>query len=103
MATMRAMGFSARIVLVSILFEAILLALVGAAIGIAIAYLAFDGRTISTLGGAVWDSQLVYSLIITRSLVVKATLIACIIGLLGGIFPAIRAARVSVADALRAT
>jgi putative ABC transport system permease protein len=100
-ATLRAIGFSPGAVAVSVLIEALLLALLGAALGVAVAYVAFNGRTISTLGGAVWDSQLVYSLTITRSVIAIAILLACTLGLLGGALPALRAARSSVADALR--
>jgi putative ABC transport system permease protein len=103
MATLRAIGFSPTAVAVAVLIEALLLALAGAAAGVAIAYALFNGTTISTLGGAVWDSQLVYSLNITPPLVVIAILIACTLGLMGGLFPAIRAARSNVANALHET
>jgi len=102
-ATLRAIGFSPGAVAISVLTEALLLALLGAAIGVAIAYAGFNGTTISTLGGALWDSQLVYSLRITRSIAAGATLLACTLGLLGGIVPAIRAASSNVADALHET
>ena len=98
-ATLRAIGFTSLSVAIAVLIEALLLAFAGAMAGAAIAYGAFNGSTISTLGGAVWDSQLVYSLNITPSLVVIAIVLACVLGLLGGLFPAIRAARSSVADA----
>ena len=99
-ATLRAIGFNPGAVAVSVLIEALLLALLGAALGVAVADGAFNGTTISTLGGAVWDSQLVYSLTITRSVTATAVLLACALGLLGGAFPAIRAARLNIADAL---
>jgi putative ABC transport system permease protein len=102
-ATLRAIGFTSIAVAIAVLIEALLLALVGAVAGAAIAYAAFNGTTISTLGGAVWDSQLVYSLNITPSLVVIAIVLACALGLLGGLFPAIRVARANVADALHET
>jgi putative ABC transport system permease protein len=102
-ATLRAIGFSSTGVAIAVLIEALLLALGGAVAGVAIAYAAFNGATISTLGGALWDSQLVYSLSITPSLVVISILIACTLGLLGGIFPAIRAARANVANSLHET
>lgn len=100
-ATLRALGFGSNTVLVSILIESLLLAALGASIGIAVAYLAFDGMAISTLGGSRWDSQVVYSLTINPTLVAIATALACGIGLLGGLFPALRAARASVAESLR--
>lgn len=102
-ATLRAIGFSSTAVGVAVLLEALLLALIGAAAGVGIAYVAFNGTTISTLGGALWDSQFVYSLSIKPSLVVTAIVLACTLGLLGGLFPAIRAARSNVADALHET
>jgi putative ABC transport system permease protein len=102
-ATLRAIGFASSAVAISVLIEALLLALVGAAIGAAIAYTAFNGTTISTLGGALWDSQLVYSLTVTRSVTITAVALACVLGLLGGLLPAIRTARSSVADGLRET
>jgi putative ABC transport system permease protein len=102
-ATLRAIGFSATAVAISILIESLLLALVGAALGVAIAFAAFNGAVISTLGGALFDSQLVYALTITPSLVVISVLLACALGLLGGAFPAVRAARASVADTLHET
>jgi putative ABC transport system permease protein len=100
MATLRALGFSSLAVAAGVLIEALLLALAGAAIGAAFAYALFNGATISTLGGAVWDSQLVYSLSITPSLAIDVVLLACALGLAGGLLPAIRAARANIADAL---
>jgi putative ABC transport system permease protein len=102
-ATLRAIGFGSTAVAAAVLIEALLLALIGAAAGVVIAYAAFNGISISTLGGALWDSQLVYSLRITPSLVMIAVLLACALGLLGGLFPAIRAARSNVAHALHET
>jgi putative ABC transport system permease protein len=102
-ATLRAIGFAATAVAIAILVESLLLALLGAALGVAIAFAGFNGAVISTLGGALFDTQLVYALTITPALVVIAVLLACALGLLGGSFPAIRAARASVADALHET
>jgi putative ABC transport system permease protein len=102
-ATLRAIGFSAAAAAISILAEALLLALLGAAIGVGIAFAAFNGAVISTLGGALYDSQLVYALTITPSVVATSVLLACALGLLGGGLPAVRAARANVADALHET
>lgn len=99
-ATLRAIGFSSFAVAVAVLIEALILAVAGAVAGAAVAYAAFNGRTTSTLGGAVGESQLVYSLHITPSLIVIAIVLACALGLLGGLFPAIRAAHTEVANAL---
>ena len=102
-ATLRAIGFAPSAVAIAVLIEGLLLALLGAAIGVAIACIAFNGTTISTLGGALWDSQLVYSLSITPAVIATAILIAGTIGLLGGILPAIRSARLNIANALHET
>jgi putative ABC transport system permease protein len=100
MATLRALGFSSLAVASGVLIEALLLALAGAAIGAAVAYALFSGATVSTLGGAVWDSQLVYSLSISPALVFGVVLFACAIGLIGAVLPAVRAARANIAAAL---
>lgn len=99
-ATLRAMGFAASAVAVALLTEALLLALAGAVIGVAIAYAAVDGATISTLGGALFDSQVVYSLRLSPGLVASAIALAATLGLAGGLLPAIRAARGNIAAAL---
>jgi putative ABC transport system permease protein len=103
MATLRAIGFAAEAVAVAVMLEAVLLALVGAALGALVAYASFDGATISTLGGALFDSQLVYSLSITPALAIGVILLACALGLAGGLVPAIRAARSNIADSLHET
>jgi putative ABC transport system permease protein len=101
-ATLRAVGFGGLSIVVSVLTEALLLAAVGALIGVAIVYAALDGRTISTIGDVLGNNpQLVYSLNIGSFAVVSSVVLACAVGLLGGIFPALRAAYVPVADALR--
>jgi putative ABC transport system permease protein len=51
----------------------------------------------------VWDSQLVYSLSIAPALVFGVVLLACAVGLIGGLLPAVRAARANIADALHET
>jgi putative ABC transport system permease protein len=103
MATLRALGFSSLAVAGGVLIEALLLALIGAGIGAAFAYALFNGATISTLGGAVWDSQLVYSLSITPAMAIGVVLLACALGLAGGLLPAIRAARANIAEVLQET
>jgi putative ABC transport system permease protein len=103
MATLRAIGFAASAVAAAVLIEALLLALLGAIIGTAIAYAVFDGATMSTLGGALYGSQLVFSLSITPTLVLGVALLACTLGLAGGLIPAVRAARSSIAAALHET
>jgi len=99
-ATLRAIGFGALPVLLSVMIEALLLSLLGGIIGAALAWLFFNGHSVSTLGGAF--AQVVFQLRVTPALIVTGIIWACIIGLLGGFFPALRAARLPVAAALRA-
>jgi putative ABC transport system permease protein len=99
-ATLRAIGFGAFPILLSVMMEALLLSLMGGLIGASLAWLFFNGHSVSTLGGAF--AQIVFQLTVTRTLIVTGIVWACVIGLLGGLFPAVRAARLPVAEALRA-
>jgi putative ABC transport system permease protein len=99
-ATLRAIGFGAAAVLLSVMIEALVLSLLGGIIGAALAWIFFNGHSVSTLGGAF--AQVVFQLTVTRGLIITGIIWACLIGLLGGFFPALRAARLPVADALRA-
>jgi putative ABC transport system permease protein len=101
MATMRAIGFSGSAVASALLAEALLLAFVGAVIGVVGAYCVFDGVTISTLGGAQFDAQLVYSLSISPTLLGSGVVLACSLGLAGGLLPAIGAGRANIPDLLQ--
>jgi putative ABC transport system permease protein len=99
LATLRAMGFSALPLMLSVMTEALLLSLLGGAIGATLAWLVFNGHTVSTLGGAF--AQVVFKLTVTPQLISEGVIWACLIGLLGGLFPALRMVRVSVTEALR--
>jgi putative ABC transport system permease protein len=99
-ATLRAIGFGASAVVVSVLIEAMLLSVIGALIGAGLACVFFNGNVVSTLGSNF--TQVVFRLAVGPSLVVLGIVWACVIGLVGGLFPAIRAARLPVATALRA-
>ena len=99
-ATLRALGFGPFSILVSTMVESTLLALVGGLLGGAIAFLAFNGFQVSTLNGASF-SQVVFDFAVTPELLVDGLYAALIIGAFGGLFPAIRAARLPVAQALR--
>jgi putative ABC transport system permease protein len=99
-ATLRAIGFGAIPILLSVMIEALMLSLLGGVIGAAVAWLFFNGNSVSTLGAGF--SQVVFQLTVTRALIVTGIVWACVIGLLGGFFPALRAARLPVAEALRA-
>src|ERR1700733_2185809 len=99
-ATLRAIGFGASAVVLSVLIEAMLLSILGALIGAGLAWVFFNGNVVSTLGSNF--TQVVFHLAVSPALIVLGVLWACAIGLLGGLFPAIRAARLPVATALRA-
>lgn len=101
-ATLRALGFGSGPIVTSVLAESLLLALLGGALGAAGAWLAFDGYQASTIN---WQSfsQVTFAFAVTPTLLVTAIVWAAILGLLGGLFPAIRAARLPIAAALRET
>jgi putative ABC transport system permease protein len=99
-ATLRAIGFGAAPILLSVMIEALALSFLGGVLGGALAWLFFNGHSVSTLGGAF--AQVVFKLTVTRALLIEGVLWACTIGVLGGLFPALRAARLPVAEALRA-
>jgi putative ABC transport system permease protein len=100
-ATLRAIGFGPAPVVVSIFVEALLLALIGGTIGALIAWLLFNGHSVDSSGGG-FGGQLIFDLAVTPTLIALGIIWACIIGVIGGLFPAIRAARLPVATALRA-
>jgi putative ABC transport system permease protein len=100
-ATLRALGFGAAPVVVSVLIESVLLALGGALLGAGIAYVIFNGYTVSTLNFQTF-SQVAFAFRVTPALLVTGITWATVIGFLGGLFPAVRAARMPVAEALRA-
>jgi putative ABC transport system permease protein len=100
--TLRALGFGTLPVVVSVLAESIFLSLVGGVVGAAVAWLAFDGFQASTLNWATF-SQVTFAFAVTPKLLVQAIVWSVVLGLLGGLFPAIRAARLPIAAALRET
>jgi putative ABC transport system permease protein len=100
-ATLRAIGFGGLPVLLSVMIEALALSLLGGILGASLAWFIFNGHSVSTLGAAF--AQVVFQLTVTRALIVTGIVWACLIGLLGGFFPALRAARLPVAEALRAS
>ena len=99
-ATLRALGFGNGPVVISVLVEALVLAIIGGAIGAGLAYVAFDGFRAATMN---WQSfsQVAFAFDVTPGLLVRGIFYAAMIGLVGGLFPAIRAARMPVAAALR--
>lgn len=99
-ATLRALGFHSGPIILSVMFESLVLALAGGAIGAIAAYLAFDGFKAATINWQTF-SQIAFAFAVTPQLLVNAILWAVTIGLLGGLFPAFRAVRLPIASALR--
>ncbi|MDY6948275.1 MAG: FtsX-like permease family protein [Pseudomonadota bacterium] len=99
-ATLRALGFGSTAMVMSVLAEALVLALIGGVIGALLAWVFFNGNTVSTSGGGM--GQMVFALSVSPQLMILGIVWACLIGVLGGLFPAMRAARLPVAMALRA-
>jgi putative ABC transport system permease protein len=99
-ATMRAIGFRGLPVVTAVMLETMLLALVGGIIGALVAWLVFNGHTVSTLGNNF--SQVVFQFRVSPALLWTGLKWALGIGLVGGLFPALRAARLPVTEALRA-
>ncbi len=98
-ATLRAVGFRALPVVASVMLETMLLALLGGALGAGVAWLLFDHYTASTLGSNF--TQIVFAFRVTPELLWRGMKWALAMGMLGGLFPALRAARLSVTEGLR--
>ena len=99
-ATLRALGFNTGSVLVSVLSESLALAAIGGAIGGALAYLAFNGYQTSTMNFSTF-SQVAFAFQVTPQLLLMGLTYALMMGLVGGLFPAVRAARLPIPSALR--
>lgn len=98
-ATLRAIGFRGAPVIVSVLLETMLLALLGGLIGAGLAWSIFDHYTASTLGANF--SQVVFAFQVSPALLWTGLQWALVIGFIGGLFPALRAARLPVTEGLR--
>ncbi len=99
-ATLRALGFSGLPIVLSILIESVLLAFIGGGLGGGLAFWAFDGYRTSTINWQTF-SQVAFAFDVSMDLLIRGIFYAAIIGVIGGLFPAIRAARMPVAAALR--
>lgn len=97
--TLRALGFGAMPVVASVMAEALLLSASGGVLGALFAYLVFNGYAVSTLGGGF--TQVAFQFAVTPMLVGIGLGLAIAIGFVGGLAPAIRAARIPVTSALR--
>ena len=98
-ATLRAIGFGGFPVLVSVMIEALFLALVGGVIGALIAYVLFNNMSVSTIGANF--TQVVFAFKVTPELLGIGLAISVVVGFIGGLIPAAMAARQSVTTALR--
>jgi putative ABC transport system permease protein len=99
-ATLRALGFNTASVLISVLTESLGLALLGGAIGGAAAYVAFNGFQTSTINFQTF-SQVAFAFAVTPSLLVQGLTYAVVMGFVGGLLPALKAARMPISSALR--
>jgi len=99
-ATLRALGFGGGAVVVSLMIESLLLALLGGVAGASLAYFAFNGYHTSTMNFQSF-SQVAFAFRVTPQLLLQGMSWAMAIGLIGGLLPAIRAARLPIAAALR--
>jgi putative ABC transport system permease protein len=97
--TLRALGFGAAPVVASVMAEAVILAAAGGLFGALLAYALFNGYSVSTLGSGF--TQVAFNFAVTPALVLQGLLWALGIGFLGGLLPALRAARMPVTAALR--
>ena len=97
--TLRALGFGALPVVASVMVEALLLSVSGGLLGAVLAYAVFNGYAVSTLGGGF--TQVAFQFAVTPQLVGFGLGLAVLIGFIGGLAPAIRAARIPVTSALR--
>jgi putative ABC transport system permease protein len=99
-ATLRALGFNTTSVVVSVLAESLALAAIGGVIGGVAAYLAFNGYQTSTMNFQTF-SQVAFAFQVTPQLLGLGLVYALLMGLIGGLFPALRAARLPIPSALR--
>jgi putative ABC transport system permease protein len=90
-ATLRIIGFSGYAAFFGTMVEALALSALGGLLGVLLAFIAFNGRTTSTLGSGF--TQLVFKFELSPAIVVSAIVVALLIGLLGGLMPGVRAAR----------
>jgi putative ABC transport system permease protein len=98
-ATLRGIGYGPDAMIIAILTETLVLALVGGAVGALLSWLVFNGFDLSTITGS--GTQLVFALAVTPRIVMIGIVWACAIGLLGGLWPALQAARLPVVAAIR--
>ena len=99
-ATLRALGFSSGPVVVSVMAESVALAVVGGLLGGLLAWAGFNGYQTATINWQTF-SQVAFAFRVTPALLTQGIAWAVVMGFFGGLFPALRAARLPVATALR--
>jgi len=97
-ATLRALGFSRFPIVISVIVESMLLALIGGCLAGGLVFLFFNGFTASTIGA---NTQVSFEFMVTAELIATGIVIALVLGAVGGMFPAVSAARMEITVALR--
>jgi len=97
----RSMGFGAAPVALGVLFESVLLSLLGGILGVAVIRLALNGMQTNT--NFFGDTQFALNLVVPPALMLQGVVWAALIGFLGGLLPAVRAGRLPIVEALRET
>jgi putative ABC transport system permease protein len=99
-ATLRALGFGNGAVITAVMLESVILTVIGGAIGGGLAYAAFNNFHAATMN---WQSfsQVTFAFAVTPGLLIAGIILAVIIGFFGGLLPALRAAHMPIATALR--
>lgn len=98
--TLRAVGFRGSSILAALMIESMVLALSGGLLGAGLAYVVFNGYTVSTLAGGTF-SQTSFDFAVTGEIIMQGLILALIVGFIGGFLPALNAARQNITDALR--
>jgi putative ABC transport system permease protein len=98
-ATLRGIGYEPDAMIIAVMLEALALALIGGAVGALLSWLVFNGYDLSTISGG--GTQLVFELAVTPRIVTIGIAWACAIGLFGGLWPALQAARLPIVVAIR--
>ena len=99
-ATMRVLGFSRLAIWISFVLESAVLGMVGGATGALVGYLVFNNMTTGTVNWISF-SELAFQFRVTPMLMATGTILAMVMGIVGGFFPAFRASRMTIARALR--
>jgi len=99
-ATLRALGFGSGAVVAAVMLESVVLSVLGGAAGAIIAYAGFNGFHAATIN---WQSfsQITFAFLVTPQLLLQGIVLATLIGLFGGLWPALRAAWMPIAAGLR--